>query len=185
VKTSKDLILLLCGVLLIFFCACILLINWQFTSLPNELAQQWALKANIGQAFGVLSAGFAALAFSAALYTIHLQQKQLDLQREEVEKSRDQLRRTAEAQERSVNALQKQAELLATSARLRGLAALLETDLKIKEVRMAEHATYGAGAGRLSLNFETVEELYGELAEELNRLSGRPAQGSQSSAPDA
>ena len=157
-----------------------MLINWQLPALPNEIAQQWALKANIGQAFGVLSAGFAALAFSAALLTIRLQQKQPDLQRDEVEKSHDQLRRTAEAQERSVNALQRQAELLATSARLRGLAALLETNLKIKEVQLAEH-TQSVASGILHLNFENVAELYDELAEELNKLSGKTVSNSESS----
>jgi hypothetical protein len=179
-KESFTFILLFCGIALIFICGGIWLWNWQFPALPAENAQ-WALKASIGQAFGVLSACFAALAFGAALYTIHLQQRQLELQREEVERSRDQLRRAAEAQERSIDALQRQAELLATSARLRALAALLETNLKIKEVRLAEHMQHGPGAGKINFNFQAVENLYNELGDELDKLSGEPVRSPESS----
>lgn len=146
----------------------------------NELTQQWAIKADVGQAFGALSGFFAAFAFGAALYTIVLQRRQLVLQREEVEKSHDQLRKTAEAQERSVNALQQQAELLAVSARLNGLSALLDADIKIKDLKLAEHASRGA-TGRVILDFQYIDTLYNELAEELQKLSAKG--GSQPSAP--
>jgi hypothetical protein len=157
---------------LVLFC-------WNPQTLSDAGFRLWELKANVGQAFGALSAAFVALAFGAALYTVYLQQKQLDLQRKEVEESRSQLLRTTEAQERSVATLRQQALLIAISARLNALTSRMETDLKIIELNMQHDATYGAsrGGGSIVLDFQTVRELWNQIKqieEELKQISERP-----------
>jgi hypothetical protein len=93
------------GVIVLFVLGAVVLFYWNPPTFSGDAFKQWELKANMGQAFGALSAMFGAFAFGAALYTVYLQQRQLDLQRKEIEESRAQLLRTTEAQERSVTTL--------------------------------------------------------------------------------
>jgi hypothetical protein len=141
---------------------------------PIPSADPWVLKANIGQAFGVVSAAFGAFAFAAALCTVYLQQKQLNLQRKEIEESHAQLERTMKAQEQSVSMLREQALLIALSARLNALLCRVEYDLKITEIEIRN------SPGKTVSNLSPPHELWnqiGQIEERLKRLSewhGRP-----------
>lgn len=84
-----------------------------------------------GDSFGALNALISGLAFGGIIYTILLQQGQLNmqkeeliLQRKELELTRQELNRTADAQEKSEKALSRQAENMELTSKISALSAL-------------------------------------------------------------
>jgi hypothetical protein len=93
---------------LVFLTPCLFLFNgWR------------PIGADLGQAYGLVSALFSAAAFGGVIYTVRLQSKELELQR-------TQLARAAEAQEKSEKALTEQAASLAKQTASMELASKLD-----------------------------------------------------------
>jgi len=80
-----------------------------------------------GDAFGIVNALFAGLAFAGVVVAIYLQMQELRLQRKELRETRAELRRSAEAQEKSLAAFKVQAESLLTAAYLNALNSLRQS----------------------------------------------------------
>ena len=99
-------------------------------------------RALFGDSFGAFNSLISSLAFGGIIYTILLQQSQLNiqkeelaLQRKELEMTRQELKRTAEAQEKSEKALSRQAENMELTSKISALSALFNAynDLANKE----------------------------------------------------
>lgn len=78
-----------------------------------------------GDMFGAINSLFSGLAFVGIIYTIFLQQKELELQRKELKLTREELKRQAEAQEKS-------GKILSKTAKLNALAAILNHEGNIE-----------------------------------------------------
>lgn len=112
-----------------------LLITSIFFFYPIILASQFdelSDRGTFGDSFGALNAIISGLAFAGIIFTIFLQQNQLQMQREELalqrkelELTRIELKRSASAQEKSEKALTKQAENMEQTAKISLYSALM------------------------------------------------------------
>ena len=99
---------------------------YPFILVYNTPDFDWAVRGQIGDSFAILTSIFSMISFIAVLYTISLQQKQLELQGEELKLTREQLTRSGKAQEESEKALAKQVELMTLSGMLEGYGSYVE-----------------------------------------------------------
>jgi hypothetical protein len=125
--------------------------------------ENWEDRGVFGDSFGAVNALFSGLAFSALIYTVHLQRKELGLQRKELEMTRAELSRSATAQEASERALTQQAKALESAAKLNAVSSVIE-HYSIK-IRSISSASQRQEAERAQLEYlDRLEQLLQELA---------------------
>lgn len=122
-----------------------------------------------GDTFGAINSLFSGLAFAGVIYTIILQNRELELQREELglqrqelTLTRKELARTASAQEQSEAALREQSETLKKTAKLNALNSILEYHLQILSQFEMGSALYEQEIRKV----ETTKNKINELIEE-------------------
>lgn len=85
----------------------------------------WAERGQFGDMFGGINATFSGLAFSALVYTLILQRRELKLQRLELALTRQELQKQAAAQERHADTALLAARVAGLGAQYQGYAALV------------------------------------------------------------
>ncbi|MBV7427259.1 MULTISPECIES: hypothetical protein [unclassified Acidovorax] len=149
---------------------CALLLVWAgltYVAYPSGAAptDATAARGQFGDMFGLANALFSGLAFTALIFSLHMQRQELALQREELRETRKEMTRQADALAKQSETMRKQAvtDLLAAQIQVRGLFLQLAAEPGITSSYLAHMAIEGM----------TPEQVIHTNIKELNRLLQR------------
>lgn len=92
----------------------------------------WASRSAFGDMFGPIASLFSGLALAGLVWSILLQQSQLEIQQEQLELARDEMKQIARSQAKTEEALNEQTKALAHTAALNALAFVPVFDLEYR-----------------------------------------------------